>query len=164
MHKVHTADVEPGGSEMLAPDISVSGQPGNKSSQQGLEDESQCILIVEDDFALAHLEAGVLTAQGYSVVIVHNGELAVAKIRHTIPDLVLLDLELAGEIDGWGVLHTLRARSNIPVLLTTSSSVAIRRSLRLRGESRGTLDYLPKPYPMQVLLNRIKRMLMVTPE
>ncbi len=124
----------------------------------------QRILVVEDDPTLASLEAGILTAHGYTVVVVNNGELAIAALRHSIPDLVVLDLELTGNIQGWDVLQALRTLATIPVLLTTSSATAVRADIRRRGESRFTLDHLPKPYPMQTLLKRVKRMLMIAPQ
>ena len=122
------------------------------------------ILVVEDDPTLARLEAGILTAHGYTVEAVHNGELAIATLRHSIPDLVVLDLELTGNVQGWDVLQALRDFASIPVLLTTSSATAVRASIRLRGESRSTLDHLPKPYPMQTLLKRVERMLTAAPQ
>ncbi|HEY4387646.1 MAG TPA: response regulator [Ktedonobacteraceae bacterium] len=119
------------------------------------------ILLVEDDLTLATLEAGVLTAHGFTVDIVNSGERAIAILHQSLPDLVVLDIELTGLIQGWEVLEALRAIAAIPVLLTTSSTSAVRERIRSLGETRLTLDHLPKPYPMQTLLKRVKRMLMV---
>lgn len=123
----------------------------------------QRILVVEDDPTLATLEAGVLTAHGFTVVIVHNGELAVATLHTFVPDLVVLDLELLGSLSGWDVLQKIRSHTNIPVLFTTSSETTIRRYIRSFGEPKTTLDHLPKPYPMQTLLKRVQRMLTIVP-
>ncbi len=122
------------------------------------------ILVVEDDASLANLEAGVLAAHGYTVAIANNGELAITALHRFAPDLVVLDLELAGPLNGWDVLQVLRAYATTPVLLTTSSVTAIRKYIRSRGETRLTLDHLSKPYPMQTLLKRIRRMLMIAPQ
>ncbi|MEO8973060.1 MAG: response regulator [Ktedonobacteraceae bacterium] len=121
------------------------------------------ILIVEDDASLAHLEADYLTAHGYAVIIAINGELAVAALSQSIPDLVVLDLELSGALNGWDVLQVLRQQAAIPVLLTTSAETTMRKHRRTGGETKSTLDHLPKPYPMQALLKRIERMLMIEP-
>jgi len=120
------------------------------------------ILLVDDDTSLARLEAGMLTARGYEVEVATSGELAISAIHQAIPDLVLLDLDLAGPISGWDVFEALRSLSSTPVLLTSAESAA-RRHMRSQGESRSTLDHLPKPYPMQALLRRIERMLAMEP-
>lgn len=120
------------------------------------------ILVVEDDASLASLEAGILVARGYAVEIANSGELAIAALQLALPDLVLLDLDLSGAISGWDVLRVLRTYSRTPVLLTSAAS-AVRQHIRIHGESRSTLDHLPKPYPMQILLKRIERMLTIGP-
>jgi len=123
------------------------------------------ILLVEDDDSLARLEAGLLLARGYIVTLVENGELALNVLREVVPDLVLLDLDLPGAVNGWDVLKALRAyagTSATPVLLTSAEATA-QKHLRTRGEARSTLDHLPKPYPVQLLLKRIERMLDMTP-
>ncbi len=135
-----------------------------RSTQKQLEEAkpAQRILVVEDDVSLARLEGEILTANGYVVAIAENGELAIAALRQSIPDLVLLDLELSGTMNGWDVLRTLRTYARIPVLLT-SAELAVRKQMRTSGEDKSTLDHLPKPYPMQTLLKRIQRMLMLAP-
>ncbi|WP_165423265.1 response regulator transcription factor [Ktedonosporobacter rubrisoli] len=122
----------------------------------------QRILVVEDDPTLASLEADILTAHGYTVISVNSGEQAIATLRHFVPNLVVLDLELTGPMHGLDVLQALRASTSVPVLLTTSSS-AVRSYIHSHGETKSTLDHLPKPYPMQTLLKRVKRMLTMPP-
>ena len=123
------------------------------------------ILLVEDDPLLARLETGILTAYGYVVTLVENGELALNTLREIVPDLVLLDLDLPGAVNGWDVLRALRAytgTSSTPVLLTSAEATA-QKHLRTRGETRSTLDHLPKPYLIPTLLKRIERMLSLSP-
>jgi DNA-binding response OmpR family regulator len=135
----------------------------NPMQQQARDlDSSYHILVVEDDSSLANLEAGILKSQGYLVAIASNGELAITILEHDVPDLVLLDLDLSGTINGWDVLQMLRSYSSTPVLLTSAES-SVNRQIRVRGESRSTLDLLPKPFLMQTLLKRIKRMLTIAP-
>lgn len=117
------------------------------------------ILVVEDDISLARLEANFLTAHNYTVMIVGNGELAITGLNEFVPDLVVLDLELAGALTGWDVLQVLRRNNGIPVLLTTSLKPDMRKYFRTSGETRLTLNHLAKPYAMQTLLKCIERML-----
>jgi DNA-binding response OmpR family regulator len=137
-----------------------------KPSQQQIREQgtSHRILVVEDDSSLANLEADILTAHGYTVAIASNGEMAISVLENekALPDLVLLDLDLSGTINGWDVLQILRTYSATPVLLTSAES-AVNRKIRTRGETRSTLDLLPKPYLMQTLLKRIERMLTIAP-
>jgi two-component system response regulator MtrA len=118
--------------------------------------------LVDDDISLAQLEAGILSARGYEVAVATSGELAISAIHQALPDLVLLDLDLSGPVTGWDVFKALRDLSGAPVLLTSAES-AVRRHMRTQGESRSTLDHLPKPYPMQALLRCIERMLAMEP-
>src|SRR5207247_10850671 len=105
----------------------------------------------------------VLMDSGDEATSAGRGEVAVLAFQQVIPDLVVLDLGVSGTMTGWDVLHTLRTGSRVPVLLT-SSLTAVGKRLRSRGETRLTLDHLPKPYPMQTLLKRIERMLVIVPQ
>jgi len=123
------------------------------------------ILLVEDDTSLARIEAAYLVAHRFTVTLVESGEMALASLQTITPNLVLLDLELPGNVNGWDVLQTLRSYAStaaIPVLLTSAAATA-QKQLRPRGETRLTLDHLEKPYQVQTLLKRVERMLGMTP-
>jgi two-component system copper resistance phosphate regulon response regulator CusR len=166
MHDKNAAYTLPDGGDMTIWNDSTTY--GAKSltkpvQQQARELESSFhILVVEDDSSLANLEAGILKAHGYMVAIASNGEMAITALEQTLPDLVLLDLDLSGTISGWDVLQMLRTYSRTPVLLTSAES-SVNRRIRIRGETRSTLDLLPKPFLMQTLLKRIERMLTIAP-
>ena len=158
-------NTQPGGGKSTLNETTIGGaELAEQSLQSRGEDARKLrrILLVEDDASLARLEAGILAARGYAVAIATSGEMAITTLQQAIPDLVLLDLDLSGSITGWDVLRVLRSYSSAPVLLTSAES-AVRRQIRTQGESRSTLDHLPKPYPMQALLKRIERMLATTP-
>lgn len=167
MRGEHAANTMPGGgmivsfNEASPQDAYVSDHP--KVHQLEGQKTPRRILIVEDDTSLANLEAEVLTAHGFLVTIASNGEQAIAILHQSIPDLIVLDLELSTALSGWDVLDVLRTYTWIPVILATSSETDVRKCRHIRGETRFTLDYLPKPYPMQTLLKRVKRMLMIVP-
>lgn len=145
------------------PDQLSGTLPGAVSNPADQQPPARRILVVEDDVTLAALEAEVLAAHGYFVVWVPSGEMAITTFQRTIPDLVVLDLELTSEVDGLEVLQALRLVSPIPVLITTSAITTIRAYLHRCEETRLTLDLLPKPYRMQTLLRRVKRMLPIIP-
>lgn len=159
------ANILPGSGDMSAQNRSQQHYMQRHVPSAGIATERshtrQRILLVEDDTSLAALEAEVLTAHGYTVVIVESGDLALARMHSFAPDLVVLDLELTGTLNGLDVLHTLRTYTNVPVLFTTSATPEARRITRGSGESRLTLDHLPKPYSMSTLLKHVQRLLMV---
>ncbi|BCL84449.1 response regulator [Ktedonobacteria bacterium brp13] len=131
--------------------------------KNGEQDAIQHILVIEDDLTLARLETEVLSAHGYTVIFEPHGERAISLLQQALPDLVVLDLELVGDVHGWEVLSALRSHANIPVLITSSSATTARHYRRMSGETRATLDHLAKPYPIETLLKRVKRMLPTSP-
>jgi DNA-binding response OmpR family regulator len=159
-------NTQPGGGHSSFKNTTLGGAPGFARSLHTHVKESgtlQRILLVEDDVSLANLEADMLNSRGYAVSIANSGEMAIMALHQGIPDLVLLDLDLSGATTGWDVFKVLRTYSSAPVLLTSAES-AIRSSIRMQGETRSTLDHLPKPYPLQALLKRIERMLAISPQ
>ena len=166
MQDKDAAKTTPGGNNMsVVNELSSDEAPvfaGSVLNEQEKPKTRYRILVVEDDASLANLEGGILAAHGYAVAIAHSGEMAIAALQQALPDLVLLDLDLSGTTNGWDVLQMLRSYSATPVLLTSSES-AVNRQIRIRGETRSTLDHLPKPYLMQTLLKRIERMLAIGP-
>src|SRR5690348_9808476 len=90
---------------MMARETITSVPP--RLQQDARQRTTRRILVVDDDSSLAALEAEILAAHGYTVVTVHNGELAITTLRRSIPDLVVLDLELIGNLDGWAVFEEL---------------------------------------------------------
>jgi len=164
MQDEDTANTMPGSGNSLNATTPDDMQGVMHSTQKEFEELRlpRRILVVEDDASLGNLEADVLTACGYAVTLACTGELAVLAFRESIPDLIVLDLELSGSMTGWDVLQVFRSQSKVPVLLTSSEST-VRKLLRIRGETKSTLDQLPKPYPLQALLKRIERMLVHLP-
>lgn len=166
MQDQESANTLPGGGEMRAlHETTTEHVPrfASPAHKQGRGPQAPGrILLVEDDSSLASLEADILTAYGYMVTVASSGEQAIAALQQATPDLIVLDLQLPGSVTGWDVLQNLRIHARTPVLLT-SSDTAARAHLLTSGEARSTLDHLPKPYPMHVLLKRIERMLLIAP-
>jgi two-component system, cell cycle sensor histidine kinase and response regulator CckA len=85
--------------------------------------ERETILIVEDDWILsAHLQ-NVLTGYGYNVMEpVTSGEEAILSVAARQPDLILMDIELSGEISGITASRHIGAISDIPVIFLSNHS------------------------------------------
>ncbi|HOP62625.1 MAG TPA: PAS domain S-box protein [Spirochaetota bacterium] len=78
------------------------------------------ILLVEDDAITAVSEKVMLEANGYSVLTAPNGRKAVDIALNRPIDLILMDLELGGDIDGHGAARKILEEKNIPILFLTA--------------------------------------------
>ncbi len=79
------------------------------------------ILIVEDDRIVAEDIKRCLTKQGFSVsAIVSSGEAALKQMAENLPDLVLMDIMLEGQMNGTQAAEKIRSQYNIPVVYLTA--------------------------------------------
>jgi DNA-binding LytR/AlgR family response regulator len=81
------------------------------------------ILIVEDEALIADHLAACLIAEGYAVdAILDSAEDALAHLQTARPDLALLDIQLAGALDGVDLAMAILGGSQIPVVFLTSNT------------------------------------------
>jgi len=81
------------------------------------------ILVVEDENIVALEIKKRLQKLGYIVPsVASTGEDAISKVEGILPDLVLMDIMLKGEIDGIDAAGEIRKRFNIPVVYLTAYS------------------------------------------
>lgn len=114
------------------------------------------ILIVDDEPKLVRLVTEVLRATGYHVISSSNGEQAIELVSIEQPDLVILDIILLGNMDGFTVAKRLREFSSIPIIMLTAK---VRESDMLRGFECGIDDYITKPFSAKELLARVRSVL-----
>jgi two-component system KDP operon response regulator KdpE len=114
------------------------------------------ILIVEDEPKIIQLVREVLTASGFDVVTARNGKNGVEQAALEQPDLVILDILLPGEMDGYDVARRLREFSDVPIIFLTAKT---REGDVLRGFDAGADDYITKPFNSKELLARIRAVL-----
>ena len=117
-------------------------------------DAGATILAVDDSCESLALLDGVLTAAGYQVRSADSGELALAAVAASPPDLILLDIRMPG-IDGLEVCRQLKAREatrQIPIILI--SAVADAQDW-VTGLQLGAADYISKPFRIEELLSRV---------
>ncbi|MCF0253741.1 MAG: response regulator transcription factor [Duodenibacillus sp.] len=114
------------------------------------------ILLVEDDEMIGEAVVDGLTADGYAVDWVQDGNSALIALRTTPFALVVLDLGLPGK-DGLQVLKEARAQKvHIPVIVTTARDAV---GDRVKGLDAGADDYLVKPFDLDELSARIRALL-----
>ena len=110
----------------------------------------QSIVMVEDELPLRRIVTRNLVGRGHRVREATTGAEGIALIQAELPDLVLLDINLPDQT-GWDVLRTLRDRG-IQVPVVVISAVRFNTS---RVDEFGVLGYLPKPFPLESLLNMV---------
>jgi DNA-binding response OmpR family regulator len=113
------------------------------------------IVLAEDDPYQADLIRRYLERERHSVKVVTDGRVAIDEVRRLGPDLLVLDLMLPGA-DGLTVCRTLRAESDIPVLMLTARST---EDDLLLGLDLGADDYMTKPFSPRELAARIRTLL-----
>ncbi|MFQ3231389.1 response regulator [Reinekea sp.] len=110
------------------------------------------ILIVEDEVRLAQLERDYFIQANFEVEVIHNGRQAQQWLQENKPDLIVLDLMLPS-VDGITLCREVRAKSSVPIIMTTAKVEEIDR---LIGLELGADDYLCKPFSLRELVARTK--------
>lgn len=113
------------------------------------------VLVVDDDFAVAGLHRGFVEAHGGFDVVgsAHTGADAIALTERLAPDLVLLDIYLP-DMSGVDVLVELRRTLDPPVDVIAITAARELDTVRA-AMAGGVLHYLVKPFPAQVLRERL---------
>src|ERR1700744_1768711 len=115
------------------------------------------VLVIEDDQKTATEIAAALSDNGFDVACAFNGRDGLLKATAEKFDAVVLDRMLPGDLDGLGVLSTLRAVGvETPVLILSALSAV---DERVRGLRAGGDDYLTKPFEDIELTARIEVLL-----
>lgn len=112
------------------------------------------ILVVEDEVIIAIDIKNRLTKLGYTVTaIAFSGEEAINKATDDCPDLVLMDINLKGNIDGVEAAAQISDRFNIPIIYLTAN--ADNTTLE-RAKATEPLGYLLKPFKEKELHTTIE--------
>ena len=112
------------------------------------------ILLVEDHEEIWDFLSRRLKRRGFDVLLAHDGQAGVDKVRAERPDVVLLDMNLP-VMDGWTAARTLKADSataGIPLIALTAHAMSGDRDKALEA---GCDDYHPKPVDFSKLLSQI---------
>ncbi|HEX6700590.1 MAG TPA: response regulator transcription factor [Gaiellaceae bacterium] len=113
------------------------------------------ILVVDDEPAIVDAVAYGLRREGFEVDAVGDGPAALEAARGRPYDVVVLDLMLPS-LSGLDVCRTLRAESNVPILMLTARDAEVDRVL---GLELGADDYVTKPFSVAELVSRVRAIL-----
>ena len=121
--------------------------------------ESKKILIVDDDEDILDIISFLLTDRGYQVMTLPMGDQVLQTIRQFHPDLLLMDVMLAG-MDGRVICNSIKQEEEtkkLPIILI-SASHDLAESLTQQGAPD---DFLAKPFDIDVLLKKVEFQLAV---
>ncbi len=117
------------------------------------------ILIVEDQGVTAMDEQGILRGLGYQVTgIAMTGEDAVEQAGRDRPDIVLMDIMLAGEMGGREATKKIQELYQIPVIYVTAYGDK-KTSKSLKVPPPEGIGYIVKPYTAEELKSEIERLI-----
>jgi len=109
------------------------------------------VLVVEDNSRTQEAIALYLRHAGYDVDLAATGPDALAVAAERQPDLIVLDLMLPG-LSGLDVCRTLRARTDVPIIMVTARTT---EEDKLEGLRSGADDYVTKPFSPRELVARV---------
>lgn len=110
------------------------------------------VLVVEDDREIRSLLQSSLGVEGFEVQTAVTVSEASALIRHSLPDLVLLDLGLP-DGDGADLVRQVRRKHSLPILVVSARH---QEAEKVKLLDAGADDYLTKPFSVGELLARIR--------
>jgi two-component system response regulator GlrR len=119
------------------------------------------IMLVDDDRSLLRLLSMRLTAAGYEIKAVENGEQALAELPLFHPHLIITDLQMDG-MGGMALFHKVHnSNPSLPVMVLTAHGTI---PDAVEATSRGVFSYLTKPFDSKILLEQVARALKISGE
>lgn len=118
--------------------------------------ETKRILLVDDDAEIIESLRLALEANGYEVLVARDGNQGLALTERETPDLVILDMMMPKR-SGFLVLERLRRTEgdSPPVIMITANEGNRHKAY---AEMLGVDDYIRKPFPMDRLIESVKRL------
>jgi CheY-like chemotaxis protein len=116
------------------------------------------ILVVEDQDSIRRMIEALVQARGHEVTAVSSGTKAIDVAMTNPPNLVLLDLNLPGQYDGFEVCRRLRGdpgTAKVPVVIISALDD---QESRNRATEAGATAYYTKPFSPIALLKEIDRL------
>lgn len=120
-------------------------------------DMEKKILVVDDDQAILEMLDEVLSYYGYDVNTLARGEKVFERIDEFQPDLILMDVMLAG-MDGrviCSAIKSVKSVSGIPIILISATE----NSTSCLNKEGSPNDFVSKPFDVDYLLNKIEHQL-----
>lgn len=121
--------------------------------------ERPLILVVEDDLANSEVITSTLVEFGdYHVVAERDAEQVIERLTALRPQLLLLDVMMPKR-NGFEILRELRETPELASLPVVAMSADVRPAVWEQARTLGCLDFLPKPFGIDQLLEIVDRAL-----
>src|SRR3989440_11901441 len=117
------------------------------------------ILVVDDEPIVRDVVVRYLKRDGFKTIEAASGDEAQRLLERELPALVVLDVMLPG-IDGLELCRSIRARSDLPIVMLTARG---EETDRIVGLELGADDYLTKPFSPRELAVRVRNLLRRAP-
>jgi len=120
------------------------------------------ILMIDDDPDFVFAISMVLEAEGYLLETASNGVEGLKKMRADLPDLVLMDVIMAGPLDGYYTTQEIAddpVLRNVPILMISSIANTPYVSLFPTDQYLAVVDFMFKPVDPTELLEKIRALL-----
>ncbi len=123
-------------------------------------------LLVEDSIDQQGIFKLALESAGYAVHTAYMGQQALDQARQTAFDLVILDVNLAGSLDGIEVLSQLKGDTTTAAapVLVMSAHAHQDENMEQRAKAAGAEQFLAKPLLISQLLGHVERILQSRPK
>ena len=117
----------------------------------------ETILVVEDDGLIALYLTELMEKKGYRVGAAFSGEMVLQSLKESpAPDLILMDIGLAGSLDGIETFRQIRKQFSIPVIFITAYTSA---SILERIREVGPDGFIVKPFLDKDLLDLVRKIM-----
>jgi chemosensory pili system protein ChpA (sensor histidine kinase/response regulator) len=132
--------------------------PAMPEPEKPQEDRTPLVMVVDDSITMRKVTSRVLENHSLDVLTAQDGLDAVEKLHDTVPDLMLLDIEMP-RMDGYELLEHVRADArlrHVPIVMITSRAG---QKHRKKARAAGANDYLTKPYQEPELVDKVSELL-----
>jgi signal transduction histidine kinase len=116
---------------------------------------SLSILVIEDNMDAARSLQMLLSRLGHRVDVAHDGATGLAMAKETLPDVVISDLGLPGDLDGYAVAEAIRNDKALGDLHLIALSGFGRTEDQQKAQQAGFNEHLVKPVDLTVLQNAL---------
>ncbi len=138
----------------VVPDLSVPEQLNDESMIGEIPTGAFKIVIIDKDAAARHLMRQHFEREKWFVVSSSLGARGLARARELLPHVIVLDVDMGEDEDGWSLLQQIRTTEElaaIPIIVVTSVDE------KKRAYSLGAAEFIPKPFERGKLVATIRR-------